>query len=419
MIGLVDCNNFFASCERVFNPSLNGKPIVVLSNNDGCCVARSNEAKDLGIKMGVPFYQIKEDIKRYGIHVFSSNYSLYGDMSNRVMTTLASLSPGIDVYSIDEAFIDVEGITDLHSFASELVYKTSKGTGIPVSFGAAPTRTLAKLANRFSKKHKGYNRVCIIDTDEKRIKALQLTDVGDVWGIGRQNTKKLQYHGVNTAYQLTQKPRSWVRKILTVVGERTWLELNGIPCIESDAIESKQQICTSRSFGQMATEFNDLRESIAYFATRGCEKLRGQNSLAKGIIVFAYTNRFREDLAQYFPSKYTRLPFATADTSEIVKYCIDSLHTIYKEGFQYKKAGVILTDIIDADNRMLDLFDTKDRVMQKNLAQAMDTINRKFGQDTLKLGINTKKGDWALKREYLSKNPSTNLNDMILIYANY
>lgn len=415
MIGLVDCNNFFASCERVFNPSLNGKPIVVLSNNDGCVVARSNEVKALGIKMGVPVYQIKEEIKSYGIHVFSSNYSLYGDMSNRVMTTLANLSPGIDVYSIDEAFVDVDGIQDLHSFASDLVYKTSRGTGIPVSFGAAPTRTLAKLANRFSKKHKGFNRVCIIDTDEKRIKALQLTDVGDIWGIGRQSTKKLQYHGVNTAYDLTQKPRAWVRKMLTVVGERIWLELNGTPCIESDTIESKQQICTSRSFGQMVTTFNELRESVAYFATRGCEKLRAQNSLACGVIVFTYTNRFREDLAQYYPSKYLRLPFATADTAEIVSHCIDSLQTTFKEGYQYKKAGVILTDIIDSEHRVLDLFDTKDRVKQAHLGKTMDAINLKFGQDTLKLGINTKKGDWALKREYLSKNPSTNLNDLIVI----
>lgn len=415
MIGLVDCNNFFASCERVFNPSLNGKPIVVLSNNDGCVVARSNEVKDLGIKMGVPVYQIKEEIKKYGIHVFSSNYSLYGDMSNRVMTTLSNLSPGIDVYSIDEAFIDVVGVQDLHSFASNLVYKTSRGTGISVSFGAAPTRTLAKLANRFSKKHKGFNRVCIIDTDEKRIKALQLTEVGDIWGIGRQSTKKLQYHGVNTAYDLTQKPRSWVRKMLTVVGERTWLELQGEPCIESDTIESKQQICTSRSFGQMVTTFNELRESVAYFATRGCEKLRGQNSLACGVIVFAYTNRFREDLAQYYPSKYVRLPFATADTAEVVSHCIDALQTIYKEDYQYKKAGVILTDIIDCEHRVLDLFDTKDRVKQAHLGKAIDAINQKFGQDTLKLGINTKKGDWALKREYLSKNPSTNLSDVINI----
>ena len=415
MIGLVDCNNFFASCERVFNPSLNGKPIVVLSNNDGCVVARSNEIKSLGIKMGVPVYQIKEEIKRYGIHVFSSNYSLYGDMSNRVMTTLASLSPGIDVYSIDEAFVDVEGIQDLHTFATDLVRKTSRGTGIPVSFGAAPTRTLAKLANRFSKKHKGYNRVCIIDTDDKRIKALQLTDVGDIWGIGRQSTKKLQYHGVNTAYDLTLKSRSWVRKMLAVVGEKTWLELNSTPYTESDTIESKQQICTSRSFGQMVTTFNDLRESVAYFATRGCEKLRGQKSLACGVIVFVYTNRFKEDLSQYFPTKYTRLPFATSDTTEIVGHCIDALHSIYQEGYQYKKAGVILTDIIDSEYRILDLFDIKDRVKQKDLAKAMDAINRKFGQDTLKLGINTKKGDWALKREYLSKNPSTNLNDVIEI----
>lgn len=290
MIGLIDCNNFFASCERVFNPALNGRPIVVLSNNDGCVIARSEEVKKLGVKMDVPFYQIKELIKRENIAVFSSNYTLYGDLSRRVMSILAEQVPEIDVYSIDEAFLDLAGINNLSEFGQRLVRTTARSSGIPVSLGVAPTRTLAKLANSFAKRYPAYNRVCIIDSDEKRIKALQKTPVGYIWGIGRRTTKTLEYYGIKTAYDLAQKSRSWVRNKMTVIGERTWLELHGEPCITSESVVEKQQICTSRSFGTMVTDFDSLRESVANFAASSTSKLRKQKCLAQGIIVFAYTN---------------------------------------------------------------------------------------------------------------------------------
>ena len=365
MIGLIDCNNFFASCERVFNPNLDGKPIVVLSNNDGAIIARSEEAKRLAVKMGAPFYQIKDLIRQHNINVFSSNYTVYGDLSRRVMSILADQVPEIDVYSIDEAFLDLAGIDNLSDFGQKLVKTTSRSSGIPVSLGVAPTRTLAKLANSFAKRYPAYNKVCIMDSDEKRIKALQKTPVGYIWGIGRQTTKTLEYYGIKTAYDLTQKSRSWVRSKMTVVGERTWLELHGEACSTSDSVVEKQQICTSRSFGEMVTDFDSLRESVANFASACAVKLRKQNSLAQGMIVFAYTNRHREDLQQYFPSKAIQFSFPTADTMEIIKHASSALKEIYREGYEYKKAGVILTHIISETNYMHDLFDTRDREKQK------------------------------------------------------
>lgn len=414
MIGLIDCNNFFASCERVFNPSLNGRPIVVLSNNDGCVIARSEEVKRLGVKMGVPFYQIKEQVKRDNIAVFSSNYTLYGDLSRRVMSILADQVPEIDVYSIDEAFLDLGGIKKISDFGQELVRKTSKGSGIPVSLGIAPTRTLAKLANHFAKKYPAYNRVCIIDSEEKRIKALKKTSVGSVWGIGRQTRKTLEYYSIETAYDLTQKSRSWVRSKMTVVGERTWSELQGIPCITSDSVVEKQQICTSRSFGDTVTDFDSLRESVANFASQGAYKLRKQNTLAQGMIVFAYTNRHREDLEQYYPAKTVRFSFATADTFEIVKHARVALEDIYREGYEYKKAGVILANIINESEYIRDLFDPLDREKQKRISSAIDAINNKNGAGSIQLAAQgVDKASWNLRREFLSKCPSTNIKDII------
>lgn len=416
MIGLVDCNNFFASCERVFNPSLNGRPIVVLSNNDGCVIARSEEVKKLGVRMGVPFYQIKELIRKENIAVFSSNYTLYGDLSRRVMSILAEQVPEIDVYSIDEAFLDLSGIDNLSEFGQKLVKTTARSSGIPVSLGIAPTRTLAKLANRFAKKYPAYNRVCIIDSEEKRIKALQKTKVGDIWGIGRRTTKTLEYYGVNTAYDLTQKSRSWVRSKMTVVGERTWLELQGELCITSDLVVDRQQICTSRSFGEMITDFDSLRESVANFASACATKVRRQNSLAHGLIVFAYTNRHREDLQQYFPSKAIQFSFATSDTIEIVNHASQALKEIYQEGYEYKKAGVILTHIIHETEYLYDLFDPRDREKQKRISEMIDTINKKNGANCIKLAAQgVGKAQWNLRRDYLSKCPSTNLKDIIEI----
>lgn len=411
MYGLVDCNNFYASCERVFNPSLNGKPVVVLSNNDGCVIARSNEAKALGIKMGIPAYQIKDLVSSHGVAVFSSNYTLYGDMSGRVMSMLAELSPEIEVYSIDEAFLNLHGIRDLDIIGRKMVYRVTRGTGIPVSLGAAPTKTLAKIANKFAKKYPAYNQLCIIDSEEKRIKALQLTEIGDVWGIGRRQAAKLQKEGIKTAYDFTRFSGSWVRKNMTVVGERTWKELQGISCIDMEtAPPAKKQICTSRSFGKMLTDIETISEAIASHASTCAKKLRHQHSYATSLMVFIHTNNFREDLPQYWRNIVLHLPVPTNDTQEIVRYALSGLKSIFLNGYQYKKAGVIITEI--TEGAQLGLFDHVDRDKQERLMQAIDKINGEHGNN-IKLAVQGTGRGWKLKQEQLSGHYTTNLNQII------
>lgn len=413
MYGLVDCNNFYASCERAFNPSLNGKPVVVLSNNDGCVIARSNEAKALGIKMGVPAYQIKDLVKQYDIAVFSSNYVLYGDMSGRVMSLLADMAPEIEVYSIDEAFLNLAGIKDLQSLGANIVRKVSRGTGIPVSLGIAQTKTLAKMANKFAKKYPAYNRLCIIDTEEKRIKALKLFEIGDVWGIGRRQAAKLEKQGVKTAFDFTQLSGSWVRKNMTVVGERTWKELRGISCIDMEtAPPAKKQICTSRSFGKMVEDIDTMSEAIATHASTCAKKLRQQKSYAMSLMVFIHTNNFREDLPQYWKNTIVQFPIPTSDTLEIVEYALAGLKNIFMEGYQYKKAGVIITEI--TTNAQLGLFDSVDRDKRERLMQVVDKINGNH-QHHVKLAIQGSGRDWKLKQEQLSRRYTTDINEVIII----
>ena len=413
MFGLVDCNNFYASCERVFNPSLNGKPIVVLSNNDGCVIARSNEAKVLGIKMGVPAYQIKGLVKQHDVAVFSSNYVLYGDMSGRVMSMLAELAPEIEVYSIDEAFLNLAGIKDLQSLGANIVRKVSRGTGIPVSLGIAPTKTLAKMANKFAKKYPAYNRLCIIDTEEKREKALKLFEIGDVWGIGRRQAAKLEKQGVKTAFDFTQLPGSWVRKNMTVVGERTWKELRGISCIDMEsAPPAKKQICTSRSFGKMVEDIDTMSEAIATHASACAKKLRQQKSYAMSLMVFIHTNNFREDLPQYWKNTIIKLPVPTSDTLEIVHYALEGLKSIFMPGYQYKKAGVIITEIVTS--AQLGLFDTVDREKREKLMQAIDKVNGEH-RHLVKLAVQGNGRDWKLKQEQLSKRYTTDINEVLTI----
>ena len=413
MFGIMDCNNFYASCERVFNPALNGKPIVVLSNNDGCVIARSNEAKALGIKMGVPAYQIKDLISSHEVAVFSSNYTLYGDMSGRVMSILAGLAPELEVYSIDEAFINLDGIQDIQLLGTKIVNKVTCGTGIPVSLGIAPTKTLAKVANKFAKKYPAYNRLCIIDTEEKRIKALKLTDITDVWGIGRRQATKLEKQRVKTAYDFTQLPGSWIRKNMTVVGERTWKELRGISCIDMEsAPPAKKQICTSRSFGKMLTDIDTMAEAIATHASTCAKKLRQQKSYAMSLMVFIHTNNFREDLPQYWKNTVIHLPVPTNDTLEIVHYALAGLKTIFIQGYQYKKAGVIITEI--TEGAQMGLFDKIDRTKREQLMQTIDQINGKHSQ-LVKLAIQGSGRDWKLKQEQLSQRYTTDINEILTI----
>lgn len=409
----MDCNNFYASCERVFNPALNGKPIVVLSNNDGCVIARSNEAKALGIKMGVPAYQIKNLVSSHEVAVFSSNYTLYGDMSGRVMSILAGLAPEIEVYSIDEAFLNLDGIQNIQSLGIDIVNKISRSTGIPVSLGIAPTKTLAKVANKFAKKYPAYNRLCIIDTEEKRIKALKLTDITDVWGIGRRQATKLEKQRVKTAYDFTQLPGSWIRKNMTVVGERTWKELRGISCIDMEsAPPTKKQICTSRSFGKMLTDIDTMAEAIATHASTCAKKLRQQKSYAMSLMVFIHTNNFREDLPQYWKNTVIHLPVPTNDTLEIVHYALAGLKTIFIQGYQYKKAGVIITEI--TEGAQMGLFDKIDRTKREQLMQTIDQINGKHSQ-LVKLAIQGSGRDWKLKQEQLSQRYTTDINEILTI----
>lgn len=413
MFGLMDCNNFYASCERVFNPALNGKPIVVLSNNDGCVIARSNEAKALGIQMGVPAYQIKEVAQKYGVSIFSSNYTLYGDMSSRVMSILSSLAPEIEIYSIDEAFINLDVVPYLQGIGADIVNKVYKGTGIPVSLGIAPTKTLAKVANKFAKKYPAYNRLCIIDTEEKRIKALQLTDIGDVWGIGRRQSTKLEKQGVKTAYDFTQLSGSWVRKSMTVVGERTWKELRGISCIDMEsAPPAKKQICTSRSFGKMVEDIDTMAEAIATHASTCAKKLRKQKSFSVSLMVFIHTNNFREDLPQYWKNTLIKLPVPTSDTLEIVHYALEGLRNIFMQGYQYKKAGVIITEIVTS--AQLGLFDTVDREKREKLMQVIDKVNGEH-QQLIKLAVQGNGREWKLKQEQLSQRYTTKLSEIIKI----
>lgn len=414
MYALIDCNNFFVSCERVFNPSLNNRPVIVLSNNDGCVIARSNEAKALGIGMGVPYFKVKHIVKTHDIAVYSTNFTLYGDMSDRVMSVLYGLVPDMEKYSVDEAFLNLSGINDPENYCRHIVRSTTKSTGIPVSLGVAPTKTLAKTANHFAKKYKGYRQICMIDSEEKRIKALQLTPIGDVWGIGRNHRQTLESYGIRTAYDFTQRNRLWVRKTMSVIGERTWAELQGIPCIGRDDTDTdKQQICTSRSFGQPITEYHNLLEAVASLASLCVAKLRKQRSVSKGICVFVQTNRFKNDI--YTPSKTMPLSFYTSNMAEIIGYCRRALDEIYLSGCEYKRAGVVLTDIAPKEFVQGDLFDPVDRFKQERLSGALDKIARKNGRDIIKVAVQGDGYKPNIKQEHLSRRFTTNLNDIIEI----
>lgn len=418
MYALVDCNNFYASCERVFQPHLKDKPIVVLSNNDGCVIARSNEAKALGIKMGVPAYQIEEQIRKYDIAVFSSNYTLYGDMSGRVMHILQSFVPEMEIYSIDEAFLNFAGMDffDLKPYAAKVTKTVYRSTGIPVSIGIAPTKTLAKIANKFAKKYAAYRNVCILDDEVKRFKALQMTEIGDVWGVGRQHEKLLKNNGVITAYDFVRKSRSWVRKHLTVTGERTWLEINGQPCVESDMVPpKKKQICTSRAFGMPQTGIEELKEAVSTYAAICAEKLRQQQSCATSLLVFIHTNNFREDLPQYFQNCLIRLPVPTNSTMEIVNYALRALRNIFREGYRYKKAGVIITEIVPDNVIQTNLFDRVDRKKHAKIMEVVDGLNNGFTRNVLSLAVQGTDKPWKLKRERLSPCYTTRLSDVIII----
>ena len=419
MYALVDCNNFFVSCERVFRPQLEGKAVVVLSNNDGCVVARSNESKAMGIRMGTPFYQVRDMVKAGRLIACSSNYTMYGDLSSRVMSILAEAVPRIEIYSIDEAFLCMDGMSPekIEGISRELVAKVRKWVGIPVSIGIAPTKTLAKIASHFAKKYPGYRGVCRIDSEEKRLKALSLTPIREVWGVGRKLSVSMEQKGIRTALDYVQRPEEWVRKNYMLHGVRTWLELRGQVCVEEELPEKRRSICTSRSFPGMITDRSEIAARVADFAAKCAQKLREEHSAARKVDVVLYTNRFRDDLPQYFPCASVRLPVAASNTQEIVSAALKGFDTIYRSDYQYKKAGVTVSDLVDADAVQASLFDydIDRRRKQDRLSEVMDRVNA-GGHNLVRLAAQ-RSGDYTdgIRSDYRSRRYSTSLDEVIEI----
>lgn len=420
MYALVDCNNFFVSCERVFQPQLEGRAVVVLSNNDGCVVARSNESKAMGIKMGTPFFKVKHFVERGALEVRSSNYALYGDLSARVMSILAETVPHIEIYSIDEAFLHLDGISReaVPGLCRDLVARIRRWVGIPVSIGVAPTKTLAKIASHFAKNYPGYKGVCMMDSDAKRLKALELTPIEDVWGVGRRLAPRMHASGIRTALDYVTRPESWVRSNFNIPGVRTWEELQGRACVEEDREERRKSICTSRSFADMISDEDELCLRVSDFAASCAHKLREEGSAACEVTTFLYTNRFREDMRQYFPSATVRLAVAANSTHEIVGAALRAFRTIYRPEYMYKKAGVIVNAIVPADAVQSSLFDNDEelRDRQERLSKVMDAVNA-GGNSLLRLA-SQRSGHYAdgIRSEYRSRLYSTSLDDIIEIY---
>ena len=391
MYGIIDCDNCYVSCERVFRPDLKDKPVVVLSNNDGCVVARSNEAKKMGIKAGTPYFQLAEQFPNQKIVVFSSNYELYGELTSRVVSIIRKEAPAYFRYSIDECFVYLDGMEhlDLKAWGEELHKKIKRNVGMPVSIGLAPNKTLAKMASHFAKKYQGYRHCCMIDSDDKRIKALKLYPIDEVWGIGRRYAARLEALGVKTAYDFAEHNQSWVRATFNnIVIERTWRELNGEDCVPNEEMAKKKSICTSRSFNGMITDLDGLRTHVSNYAARCAEKLRQQGTVASIVGVFLNTNAFREDLPQYWNFQEMRLITPSSSTITIVKAANEVLQNLYRQGYHYKKAGVIVMGIGPNSPIQQDLFDTNAEQFEKmkRLDAVIDRINKVNGTETIVLG---------------------------------
>lgn len=416
---LCDCNNFFVSCERVFRPDLEGKPVVVLSGNDGCVVSRSNEAKKLGIKMGEPWFKAKRRLgerQEASVTAFSSNFSLYGDLSSRVMSLLAKHTPRLEQYSIDEAFLHCDHLPvhELKPYYEQVVLQIRKWVGIPVSIGLAPTRTLAKIASKYAKQYPAYNGVCIIDTDEKRQKALQGLAIEDVWGIGRQAQKKLLPTGIVTAWDFSQRLPEFAKNLLHKPGLQTWQELNGYDCIDITDRTERQSISQSRTFERGITDQAILEKALVDFMSDCADKLRKQRSLCRQFSVYAHTSRFAEEEMQVIHQIVT-LPFPTAITAELVGYMLAALRKQWRP-YPYKKAGIVLMGLTPADNAQQMLFDERPKERDERLQKAIDHINSQYGKTALKVATQVLSTDQPLtKREKLSPCYTTNLRDILVL----
>ncbi len=420
MFALVDCNSFFCSVEKVFHPGLNGKPVVVLSSNDGCIVALTPEAKAIGLHRGDPIFKVKDIVERGKVHVFSTNMRLYAAMSKRIVSIMRESIGHVEQYSIDESFCDLQGYEthyDLTDMMRQLKEKIRLYTDIPVSVGIAPTKTLAKMGSKFAKQYRGYDGVCMIDDDYKRRKALSLFPLDDVWGIGRQTLAKLEYHGIRTPLDFADKSAAWVRAHLAKPGLQTWMELNGLPCVDTAEVRRKKTICTSRSFGEMISDFGSMKASIATFASSCSNKLRGQASGAKSVTVFIASNRFREDLPQYANSATASLLVPTSDTMEITQAALHALGSIWQEGIMYKRSGVIVSDIHASDCMEANLFDPiRNRPERARLMREIDKINHRYGLKTIKMAVEgDEKQAWKVKCDHRSGNYLTDAAELLKI----
>ena len=401
-IALVDCNSFYVSCERLFKPKIQYKPVVVLSNNDGCVISRSREAKALGIKMGEPYFKVKELIKKNKVHIFSSNYSLYGDLSRRVMKVLKSFSPNVEIYSIDEAFIDLSFLDEksVENYGTEIRKKVLKWTGIPTSVGISSTKTLSKVANHIAKKEKTGVMYLNQNIDEK----LKKFPIGEVWGVGRQLSKFYIKNGIDSAYKLKSVSNTWVKKNTNVLGSRTAMELAGTTCISLQTHEEKRKnCCVSRSFGNKVTDLQKLEEAVSTYCLNAAEKIRGDNQVCRGLTVFIRTSPFNKNRKYYSNGLTIDLPIATSNSIELVKNARKALKSIYKPGYYYQKAGIILSKLKDTDgndnNLLTPLLDNK----TKELMKAIDYTNMKYGRHAISIASAGIDRGWKMRREHSSK----------------
>ncbi|NVK41577.1 MAG: translesion error-prone DNA polymerase V subunit UmuC [Oceanospirillaceae bacterium] len=419
VFALVDCNNFYASCERLFRPDLKGRPIIVLSNNDGCVVARSAEAKSLGIKMGVPFFQIQQLVREHDVQVFSSNYALYGDMSARVMSLLEQMAPRVEVYSIDEAFLDLSGVSacsDLETFGHQVRFEVQKCTGIHVCVGIAPTKTLAKLANHAAKRYPKTGGVVDLMDPARQRRLLSITPVDEVWGVGRRLAPRLNTAGIRTALELADANPKSVRRQFNVVLERTLRELNGISCLELDTIPpSKKQIVCSRSFGERVTDYDNMHAAICRYVERACEKLRAQRSTARMLNVFIRTNPFNSTDPYYSNSANIGIPEPSADTRDFIEAAVRGLRSIWKPGYRYMKAGVMLSDFYEPGTFQPSLLEVNVRPSSSTvLMETLDRINQS-GLGQVWFGGQSRAKNWTMKRQYLSPSYTTRWSEIPVV----
>lgn len=418
MIALVDINNFYASCERVFDPSLNGKPIVVMSNNDGCVIARSEEAKALGIEMGLPVADLNRRFSRANVEVYSSNYTLYGSMSQRVMRILRNFVPEVETYSIDEAFLDFSAVPsgEQEELAKNIRATILSHTGLPVSIGIAPTKALAKMANRYAKKHCRQVGVKLAATSAEIDCLLQDTEIGDVWGIGRQYQQLLKGKGVKTAADFVRLPDDWVRQHMTVMTERLLYELRGIKAFRwEEVLPCRKNIRSSRAFHERLTRLEELKAPIASHAAACARKLRAEHSLAQAVYVFLQTNPFQARDKQYAGTVTIPLTVPTSSSQEIVKFAMKGLYKIFRPGYKYQKCGVMLLDLIPDQHVQLSLFDQRDRQRENRLMNSLDKTNARFGKDVVRYAAQGYGKHWHLRASRLSPRYTTHVDEIMIV----